>query len=311
MDILGETYQTSVGSYDYKCASTFNKLPAGVVHSAKIQKLKEVGLKTSVELIHPLPWSEGDKGTSRSAQKGVVTRLVDHVDMFRSVNGLVPDIVVSPLGQTSRTTSATYYEGMSSKAVAVSGRLELGVDTQRLSEGYGEEFKRIEEVLVSHGLNRYGTEVMYDGVTGERVRTLIFMGIVDYQRPKQIAAYKRHARSTGPKDRDTRQAKEGRGNNGGLRVGTMEFNAIIAHGAAHFMLERWCKLSDQFVIYVCKKCRYIVDLCNNSIDYFFCHRCNTRDHICYVIISFTLYVFILEQRSGGIDMKLKIENVNI
>lgn len=313
-DILGSTYQNSVGSYDYKCASTFNKLTTGVVHRAKIQKLKDMGIKATVELIHPLPWSEGDKGTSRAAQKGVVTRLVDHVDMIRTANGLVPDAVISLLGQTSRTTSSTYYEAMSSKAVAVSGNLDLGVDTQQLSKSYGEEFKRVEAVLIEHGLHRYGKEVMYNGVTGERIQCLIFSGIVNYQRPKQIAAYKRHARSTGPKDRDTRQAKEGRGNNGGLRVGTMEFNAIIAHGAAHFMLERWCKLSDQSIIYICKKCRYIVDLCNNSIDYFHCHRCQTknpREEIRYLIISFTLYVFILEQRCGGVDMRLKIRDVDI
>lgn len=309
-DLLEHTYRNSGGSYDYKCASTFNKLTTGVVQSAKIQRIKDFALKATVKMVHDFTFNEGDKATSRSAQKGVITRKVDHVDMPRTKDGLVPDIIISPLGQTSRTTSATFYEGTSSKTVALSGKMELGVDAQRLSEGYGEEFNKIREILVKKGYHRDGTEVMFDGVSG-KVINRAYVSIIHYLRPKQIAEYKRHARSTGPKDRDTRQAKEGRGNNGGLRVGTMEFNAIIAHGAAHFMLERWCKLSDQFTIYVCKQCRYIVDLCNSSIDYFFCHRCDTREHIRYVIISFTLYVWILEQRSGGVDMRFKIRDVEL
>jgi DNA-directed RNA polymerase beta subunit len=310
-DLLEHTYRNSGGSYDYKCASTFNKLTTGVVQSAKIQRIKDFALKATVKMVHDFTFNQGDKASARSAQKGVITRKVDQVDMPRTKDGIVPDIIISPLGQTSRTTSATFYEGSSSKAVALSGRMELGVDPQRLSEGYGEEFLKIQEVLAEKGYQRNGMEIMYDGVTGEAIKSPAYVAIVHYFRPKQIARHKRHARSTGPKCRDTRQAKEGRGNNGGLRVGTMEFNAIIAHGAAHFMLERWCKLSDQFTIYVCKRCRYIVDLCNSSIDYFFCHRCDTREHVRYVVISFTLYVWILEQRSGGVDMRFKIRDVEL
>lgn len=306
----GTDAATGSTAYSVKCSSTFNKNQPGMVSRARIQQIKDIGIKVMVDLIHDLALSEGDKMTSRAAQKGVVSKLLDPLD-FPFSSTVTPEILVSPLGQTTRTTTSTYCEGNSSKAAAICGRRELAVDSQRLSEGYEAEFRRVENTLAQHGFNRYGTEILFDGRTGKRIPTRIWVGCIEYERPPQIASKKLHGRSTGPRDPETRQAKEGRNNHGGLRVGTMEFNAIIAHGASNFMLERWCKLSDPFTVYICKKCRCIVDLCNENIDYFFCHRCLTRDHVRRVQISFTLYVWVLEQRSGGVDMRFKVRDVEV
>ena len=299
--------------YHVKDISTFNRNDSSTVVVSKRQQLCNTGKKAVVVLRTELPFREGDKVTTRSAQKGVNSAVVPQVDLPFPMNPRcpVPSIFVSPLGQPTRCTTSTFYEGGKSKAVAVSGKFGLGLDAQQLSLGYAEQVREVEKELASKGFNRYGTEKMCDGRTGEVIPARIYVAPLGLLRPNQIAKKKIHARSTGPKDRQTRQAEEGRRKGGGLRVGNMEFNAIVAYGAAYFMLERCCKLSDPFTVYICTKCRMFVDLCNDNIDYFFCHRCCLRETVREVEISFTLYVWLLELRSGGVDMVFTLRDTEI
>ena len=74
-------------------------------------------------------------------------------------------------------------------------------------------------------------------MTGEQMKTQIFMGPTYYQRIKLMVADKMHSRSTGPKQSLTRQPVGGRSNNGGGRIGEMERDSIISHGISSFLNE--------------------------------------------------------------------------
>jgi len=112
--------------------------------------------------------------------------------------------------------------------------------------------KKLEEL----GYNSNGCEYLYNGMTGEKIKSEIYFGPTYYQRLKHLVEDKIHSRSRGPKTSLTRQAPEGRSRDGGLRLGEMERDAILAHGLAKFLKEKLLDNSDAFTTWVCDKCGF-------------------------------------------------------
>ena len=82
-------------------------------------------------------------------------------------------------------------------------------------------------------------KVMYNGMTGDQMKTNIFIGPTYYQRLKMIVSDKMHSRSTYPKQQLTRQPVGGTANNGGGRIGEMERHiSILSHGISSFLREK-------------------------------------------------------------------------
>ena len=75
--------------------------------------------------------------------------------------------------------------------------------------------ENISEMLLKFGHERYGNEVLYNGITGEQIHTSIFMGPTYYQRLKHMSIDKIHSRSSGPIITMTDQPAEGRSSHGG------------------------------------------------------------------------------------------------
>lgn len=99
-----------------------------------------------------------------------------------------------------------------------------------------------------------GDQSMTDGVTGKRLRCLVFFGPVFYQKLKHFVIDKVHGRARGGRTALMRQPKEGRALGGGLRIGVMERDCILAQGAASFERDRLMGCSDEFKMWVCDIC---------------------------------------------------------
>ena len=98
----------------------------------------------------------------------------------------------------------------------------------------------IKQELESLGYREDGTEELYNGMTGKKMRVRIFIGPTYYMRLKHMVSDKQHARARGPKTLMTRQAPEGRSRDGGLRFGKpfcqrvcMQIQASPRYGGQH------------------------------------------------------------------------------
>ena len=182
----------------------------------------------------------GDKFSSRMGQKGVVGTLLAQEDMPYTADGVTPDLIVNPHAIPSRMTIGMLLETLLGRVCAVHG--EQGDATPFC----GTTVEDVAEALRREGFDGFGNEVMYDGCTGERYETTVFLGPTYYQRLKHMSADKIHARSRGPKQVLTHQPIEGRARDGGLRFGEMERDCVIAHGNSHLLRERLMINSDAF-----------------------------------------------------------------
>jgi DNA-directed RNA polymerase subunit B' len=191
----------------------------------------------------------GDKFGSRSGQKGVVGMLLNEEDMPFTYSGIIPDLVFSPYSLPARMSMAYLLELIAGKAGALNGRC---VDGTPFS---GEDEESLRRELHSLGFRESGVETMYNGITGEEMKTRIFIGDMTYIRLKHFVSNKIQWRARGPIQLLTRQPTEGKSKSGGLRLGEMEKDCFVAYGAAMSLKERFD--SDKISIPVCQKCGMI------------------------------------------------------
>lgn len=172
----------------------------------------------------------GDKFSSRHGQKGVFGLMVPEIDMPFSETGWRPDLIMNPHGYPSRMTVGKLIELIAGKSAAMDGRFKYGTAFG------GDNVKDLAEILVKNGYSYSGRDSLISGITGEYLKCYVFAGPLYYQRLKHLVADKIHARAIGKKTFLTRQPLEGRAKEGGLRLGEMERDCLIAYGTSNLLL---------------------------------------------------------------------------
>ena len=211
----------------------------------------------------------GDKFSSRHGQKGTMGMLLDAQDMPRTAEGIVPDVVVNPHCIPSRMTIAQMLEQVFGKLGAMIGA-KMNATSFMNDE---QSFKAIGDALQTLGFQRDGEEIMYSGMTGVMFTGSVFIAPLYFMRLKHLTQDKMNSRSTGRKEIRTHQPTGGRGNEGGMRIGEMERDSLIAHGVTDFLEETMMKRSDGTSFWVCNGCGTI-PIYNEAQNLFVCPLCD-------------------------------------
>ncbi|KAJ5809512.1 DNA-directed RNA polymerase I subunit RPA2 [Penicillium pulvis] len=194
----------------------------------------------------------GDKFSSRHGQKGVCSQLWPAGDMPFSESGMQPDLIINPHAFPSRMTIAQMIESMAGKAGALHGHPQDCTPFQFSEENTATDY--FGHQLKKAGYNYYGNEPLYSGITGREFAADIYMGVVYYQRLRHMVNDKFQVRTTGPVNALTGQPVKGRAKGGGIRVGEMERDSLIAHGAAFLLQDRLMNCSDSQLTWICRCC---------------------------------------------------------
>jgi DNA-directed RNA polymerase III subunit RPC2 len=188
-------------------------------------------------------------------------------------------------------------ECLTGKASVVQGRKDFG---------FGDAFRShpLEEMsrnLVDAGFSWEGKDYFTSGITGEPLQAYIFNGPIFYQRLKHMVQDKMHSRSRGPRAILTRQPTEGRSRDGGLRLGEMERDCLIAYGASQLLLERLMISSDGTDVDICQKC--------GLFGYKgYCSTCRTSREVAKMTMPYAAKLLVQELISMNVGVRLQLED---
>lgn len=303
--VPSEFHDEKYHMYRRDASIQLRKDEAGVVHETiQSQNMYKVRVRTYRTVLR------GDKFSIRNGQKGTVGKIEADENMpFNPTTGMIPDIIVGPTALPSRMTIGYLLEMLLGKAVAVTAKLELGIQDPEFSTKTTEEtIAKIGEILKKHGYESTGRELLCDGATGNMLQCHIMMGPVWVGKMDHLVAKKIHARARGPVQPITWQPIEGRRNDGGFRFGHMENDAVAAYGASQILKERTTKVSDEFNMYVCKQCGFPGDA-NPEIGLYMCRMCKTGQHLRLVRQSKSATVMFTELAADGIKTKFVLRDL--
>jgi len=203
-----------------------DKLPSDVIKTIQVSvaQMRKVAI--------------GDKLANRHGNKGIISKILPEEDMPYLADGTPIDIILSPLGVTSRMNIGQIFE------------THLGWAAQKL--GYkvaSTALASVPEEIIKKELKRAelpenGKIQLFDGRTGEAFDQKITVGMLYMMKLNHLVEDKIHVRSVGPYSLITQQPLGGKAQGGGQRFGEMEVWALEAYGAAHTLQEMLTIKSD-------------------------------------------------------------------
>jgi len=190
-------------------------------------------------------------GNSRAGQKGTLGLIIPEDDMPFTEDGIRPDLIINPHAIPSRMTIGQIVESLFGKVCTSYGA--FGDCTA--FQVKGSNYTTYAPLLVRAGFNSTGNQVLYNGMTGEQLGADIYIGPTYYMRLKHMVKDKINYRARGPNTVLTRQPVQGRANDGGLRIGEMERDGVLAHGMSYFLNESFMVRGEKndFFVAVCNK----------------------------------------------------------
>lgn len=201
------------------------------------------------------PLREGNKVSSQSAQKEIVTKILPDEEMPalydpNSDTTLIPDIIMNPLAMPTRMTVSQllhqylgFYTIETGRTGDASAFKDFSLAAQR-------------QLLEELGADSSGMFIMqYDPISGEPVDIPIAAAPLSYNILKHMVADKIQARGIEGPRAENKQPKDDGAKRGGVRTGEMEKDIFFSYGASEILQERSVKSSDNTTTLFCETCQ--------------------------------------------------------
>jgi hypothetical protein len=160
--------------------------------------------------------------------------------------------------------------------------------------------------------------IIEDEITYERcpVYCVQVPSEIFYVRRNGKGVWTGNSRSTGPRTLLLHQPSEGRARGGGMRIGEMERDALIAHGIAKYIKEKLMDTSDIYTTYVCDMCGLFAQrvikpknpVYSTDKDVYYCPACNNKTNISKIVIPYAFKLLVQELMSMCVAPRIHTEN---
>lgn len=270
-----------------------------IVHKVHLDKDDDGTIIVKVALRSLKPVIVGNKFSSRHAQKGVCGLILNQEDAPFTSNGMIPNIIQNPHSYPSRMTCGQPDEQCIGKICAKRGVTCDGTIFRKINK------HAVKEELKKLGLEEYGRERLFCGLTGAWIDTKIYMGPTYYQLLQKLVEKAIYVVNKGPTDIMTRQPLDGKAVDGGLRLSELQRDSLLSHGASKLFASKFFKHSDDFEIYICRcGTRAIV---NPYLDDYMCPNCKENSDINVINSSWTSKQLMMELHAMHIGTKYNLE----
>jgi DNA-directed RNA polymerase II subunit RPB2 len=243
----------------------------------------------------------GDKASSHSGCKGIIGLVLPSTDMPFTEDGLIPDLIINEqsiptrmvIGQIIETTMAEYG---AKKGCILDASPFKALDIEGT----------INELHDKYGIQYGGHRRLYNGQYGNWLDTKIFIGLNAYQRLQKFVLDESYAMTNGPTVALTKQPVDGKANNGGLRIGEMETDTILSHGAIRYLCQKLYEDSDGFDRYICRVCGNEA-IVSHSSNIYKCKFCGDNADIVNIPSCVVSNVLFKETATMGIKTTFELE----
>ena len=282
----------------------------GYVDRVIITTTDEKNIMIKVKLRKNRKYKPGDKMALRYSQKGTVARVIPARELPRvahgPLKGTVPDVLINPHSQPSRMTMNMIIEILVNKAACINGKF-YNATTFR---NFEKDFEEIQQTLQDYGLDPMGNEVLeFPG--GKAMKSKCFMGPCFYQALRHHVDDKIQMRARKGVKPSTRQPLSGRSNEGGLKVGEMERDALISHGSSALLRERLMDCSDIYTLPICATCGNIAITKNleNDSNPNICKLCGPKAKIGVITIPYVIKLLMFYLNAANINLTFKTKEI--
>ena len=194
--------------------------------------------RIEVEIAELRKIQAGDKLAGRHGNKGVISRVLPEEEMPYLEDGTPVDIILNPIGVSSRMNIGQILETHLGLAAKSLGYFAL---SPALAGANEQDIKR---ELKEAGLPEDGKVALFDGRTGFPFPEKITVGYIYMMKLIHMVSDKIHMRSIGPYSLITQQPLGGKAQFGGQRFGEMEVWALEGYGSAFTLQEMLTIKSD-------------------------------------------------------------------
>jgi hypothetical protein len=129
---------------------------------------------------------------------------------------------------------------------------------------------------------------------------------VFYVRRNGLAVWTGNSRESGPVQLLVRQPTEGRSKEGGLKVGEMERDVLIAHGGQAFLKEKLIDCSDKFSTYLSTKEKTFIAGNKSKNIYLFNGKDVPMNQVAEIQLPYAMKLALQELTCMGFDIQLNV-----